>query len=436
MKHSCLLITMALGLGLALLLLWILGGTSGSTLAQTGLASVPPSLTRQHAPVVITGGLLSDLAGSSLDEIFVYAYQGTIPVQIPFQIDERGAGGVYVALEDGQLDADDELVFMAADGGGWVDNPSLYAGGTLITPAYVITLTDPTSDTHAWAYVFCSAALSCTFTTDYVSYDDSNDRITSPGRYALGFNAPYAFQDYLTLGSGGLDLLDRSKLRITGTLFGHPFSADEEDVTLDGLHTIDGPVRVTRVSTSTFSGQSYSARLFAYRSLVVRPETIIVPGDPAQVVHLRTSMDWNEHALGMIFYDANNLAGVTIDGSSDVITVTPLTRWTQITAITGTVINVSEVPAELGGAQSTYYKDDSTVDSNDTGDQRSYGDAGFQVDNPNPGTYIMPAYTYFLTGTTTNVGATYVDYYDNPLQVSVAVVIPTWYVYLPIVMKN
>jgi hypothetical protein len=444
MKHSPILITIALSLGLTLALLWMLRGPSGPALAQSELMFTPTSLACQHAPVIITGSLLLNLTGDPLDEIFVYAYQGTTPTQIPFQIDERDGSGMYVAVEDGQLDDNDELVFMATDGGGWVDNPSLDAGVTPISPTYVITLTDPISDTHAWAYVFCSTALSRTFTADYVSYDDGNDRITSPGRYALGFNAASGFVDYLTLGDGSPNLLDRNKLRISGTveLFGTPisFSINEQDITKDDIHAIDGPVRVTRVSTSTLTVMGISlqstATLFAYRSLVAQPATIEVPGYPIQITYQRTSMDWNEQASGMTFYDANNSAGVTIDGIADVITISPPTKWIQVTSVTGTVVSVSDIPAGLGGTQSTYYKDDSTIDSNDTGDQRSYGDAGFQVNDPNPGTYITLRHTYFLTGTVANVGATYVDYYDNPLQTSVAAISPMRYIYLPLVTKN
>ena len=269
---------------------------------------------------------------------------------------------MYVAVEDGQLDENDELVFMAIDGGGWVDNPSLDAGGTVITPTYVITLTDPISNTHAWAYVFCSAALSRTFSADYVSYDDGNDRITSPGRYTIGFNATHAFQDYLALGSSSLDLLDRNKLRVAGTVVFVPVSANEEDIDKDSVHAIDGPVRVTRVSTSTFTvvvGQPIqtTATLFAYRSLIVQPATIAVPGAPVQITYYRTSMDWNEQAAGMVFYDANNPAGATIDGITDTITISPPTRWTQVASVAGSVVNVSKIPAGLGGTQSTYYYD-------------------------------------------------------------------------------
>jgi hypothetical protein len=152
---------------------------------------------------------------------------------------------------------------------------------------------------------------------------------------------------------------------------------------------------------------------------------MVIPGDPAQVAHQRTSMDWNVHASGMVFYDDNNPTGATIDGEPDSIVLTPLSRWTQVSGITGTVVIVNEFPAGLGGTQSTYYKDDdSTPDSADTGDQLYYGDAGFQVDNPNPGTYTLLRHVYFLTETVSVEGADYVDYYDNPIQVSVAVFRP------------
>jgi hypothetical protein len=260
----------------------------------------------------------------------------------------------------------------------------------------------------------------------------------------MGFNTTWAFRDYLTLGDSNVDLLDRDKLRITGTAFIPPLppfaiSADEEDIAKTGVHAIDGPVRVARVSTSTFTVVGEPTRitttLFAYRSLVVQPAPVVVPGAPAQDIHLRISVDWNEQASGMTYYDANNPTGTTIDGSLDVVAVTPATRWTQVTGIPGTVVNVSQTPGGLGGTQSTYYRDDSAVDAGDAGDGRSYGDAGFQVDDPVPGTYTMLGHIYFLTGTTANVGAVYVDYYDNPLELSVETASPMWYVYLPLVAR-
>jgi hypothetical protein len=442
MKHSNSLVALAIGLGLTLALLCILRGPSDPALAETGLAPTPPSLARQHDPVVITGGLLSDLAGTPLHDVFVYAYRGTALAQIPFQIDERDGNGTYVPVEDGHLDDNDELVFMAMDGGGRVDSPSLDVGGTSITPTYVITLTDPLSDTHAWAYVFKSGDITYSVTADYVSYDDGNDRVISPGRYSFGFSTTHAFRNYLTLGDSSLNLLDRDKVRVAGMITMFPVSADEEDVAKRGVHAIDGPVRVTRVSTAALEVETVgtlvtnTATLFAYHSLAVQLAPIEIPGGLIQITYQRVSMDWNEQAVGMVYYDANNPAGVTIVGNSEIITAPP-TRWTQVTGVTGTVVSVSQIPAGLEGTQSTYYKDDGDFDAGDTGDHRSYGDAGLQVYDPNPGSYTVLGQTYFLTEATANVGATYAGYYDNPLQVSVTTFIPSKrYVYLPLVAKG
>ena len=434
MRPFRLLAALALALGLAAFLLWALHRSSGPALAQT---VTPPSLTRQDDPVVITGGLLYRLAGVPLDEIFVYAYHDTSLTQIPFQIDERLAGGMYVPIENSELGSDDELVFMAIDGGGWVDDPWLSAGGALISPTYVIAITDPISDTHAWAYLFRSAALSRTFTADYVSYDRGSDRITSPGRYSLGFSPSYGIRDYQTLGHSSTDLLDRDKLRLTGTFGFFQFSINEQNVTQVGVHAIDGPVRVTRVNTTTLTVLGFqiqgNATVFAYRSLFAQPAALESPS-AIRITSLRLSTDWNDQAVGMTYYDANTPAGVTIDGIPDAITTTPATGWSQVAGVTGTVVTVLRIPAGVGGAQSTYYKDDSAMDSGDTGDRRSYGDAGIRVNNPNTGTYTLLGYTYFLTGSVGNVGSVYANYYDNPLQVSVAA--PMRRVFLPVIMKR
>jgi hypothetical protein len=444
MKHSRVLVTLTLGLGLTLALLWVVGGISGSARAERDLAFTPAALNRPHDPVVIAGGLLPQLTGSPVDEILVYAIRDSTPIQIPFQIDERDASGMYVPTEDGQLDANDELVFMAMDAGGWAEHVELDVGGAPITPAYVITLTDPIDASHAWAYVFRSADLAHAVTADYVSFDGSNDRITSSAVYAMGFNATYTFRDYMTLGESSVDLLDRDKVRIAGSATIPPFppftvSATEQDITKTGVLAIDGPVRVTRVSTSTFLivgvPTQATTTLFAYRSTVVQPAAVSVPGAPVHVNYFRLSVDWNEMASGMTYYDANNPAGVSIDGAPDALTLAPATGWTQVSSSTGTLVNVIGIPAGMGGTQSTYYKDDSAVDSDDTGDQLSYGDAGFRTDDPNPGTYTILGQMYFLTGTTTNVGATYVDYYEHPLQVEVAAYVGVFKIFLPLLQK-
>jgi len=133
----------------------------------------------------------------------------------------------------------------------------------------------------------------------------------------------------------------------------------------------------------------------------------------------------------MVFYDDNNPAGVVIDGVPDVITATPPGSYAEFAGVAGTVVSVGRAPAGLGGTHSTYYKDDSILDGEDTGDQRSYGDTGLQVENPTPGIYVSLGHLYLLTGTTTSVGAMFAESYDHPLEVSLAPVSEVWKLYLP-----
>jgi len=144
-----------------------------------------------------------------------------------------------------------------------------------------------------------------------------------------------------------------------------------------------------------------------------------IPTSP-QVTYVRLSVDFNPNAAGFTYYDANTAAGVTIDGEPDAIVTQPPSPWGQVTGPNATLITLWRFPAGLGGTQSTYHKDDHRFDPNDAGDGVSYGDAGLQVEHPNPGTYSTFGYTYILPqGPLPNQGAQYMAYYDQPLTYTV-----------------
>lgn len=72
-----------------------------------------------------------------------------------------------------------------------------------------------------------------------------------------------------------------------------------------------------------------------------------------------------------------------------------------------------------GGSISNYYKDDSSPDSGDTGDQKSYGDSGIVASNPS-GELSFTMENYILPASQPNIGATYQRYKDNPLQLNLS----------------
>ncbi|HNB51442.1 MAG TPA: hypothetical protein PK530_05845, partial [Anaerolineales bacterium] len=399
-----------------------------ATITVTALAfqEKPEMLINTYSPVVFPGSQLPELLGTATDEIFVYAFTGGVPAQIPFQIDEQNADGMFVPNGDGLFGETEELIFMASDGGEYEPNPLLPTSGGDIYPTFIVTLSDPLSSEQAWAYIYTSPDLTPTFAEDYVSYDPGTDRITSPGIYSTGFNATHSFRDYLTLG-GGADILDRDKIRLEGYVILPTlgFQLTENDVTKDGVHVIDGPVRVTRVASSTIviSGTPITGTgtTYFYGPLIIQPVSLTTPPSPVVVEYLRNSTDFNANATGMTYYDPNNPAGKTIDGTPDTLTITPAAEWQQISSADGTMITMVDLPDALNG-MSTYYKDNSTTDPEDTGDQKSYGDNGFQVSNPPQNqSFDLVLQTIFLSGNQPNVGATYFNIYLNPPETQVVV---------------
>ena len=144
---------------------------ASQTMAESAVAA--STLERNLEPVVITGRLVNGLTGFPVDQLLVYAYSGSEWTQIPFQVDEVTATGAHTSAEDGLLDANDEIVFMAKDLGGQTPlTPSLTVKLPISTGWYGIEVTDPISPAQrGWAYLVRSRVLTPTFSADYVDFD-------------------------------------------------------------------------------------------------------------------------------------------------------------------------------------------------------------------------------------------------------------------------
>jgi hypothetical protein len=135
-----------------------------------------------------------------------------------------------------------------------------------------------------------------------------------------------------------------------------------------------------------------------------------------------------------MFYNANTPAGVPIDGNPDVIGATPLSPWWQATGATGTLVEIADASL-VGGTQTNYYKDELTIDPDDTGDGKSYGDTGIRVDLPNP-TVVYRSALFMLPPGLPNVGAMYAAYFAHPLQITAVAQRELTRIYLPIVIRS
>ncbi len=379
--------------------------------------------TRTWEPVVLTGDQLPQFDGIPGDELFAYAYAGSAWQQIPLQFDE-----VYT-VEDGLLDANDEVVFMAMDLGSQVGPSTWIADADSENhPRYEIKVSNPLNPAEqGWVYVYRSATLAPTH-PDYVDWDGANERIVA-GTYVLGFApAVHPGLDSLELNGSGVDALDRSKIRINATCYVPPFppitlTLTEEDLPQqsDVTPDVDGPVRV--------GGGDAENSAWSYHSLfqtgVVTDVDSFPPPEPCTSVDInwvRFSMDWlDPSASGMApatYYDDNTPGGVAVDGAADAVAATPVNVWKQVSGGQGSLVQVADV-ALGGGTLSNYYEDNGAEDPDDTGDLKSFGDAGFRVDAPS-GEVSLKLTVFVLDPAQPNVGATYRGYYDNPLQVATA----------------
>jgi hypothetical protein len=393
-KRLLVLLSLVLGLGGF--------GVAVARLAAADSAVTTRTLDRDLEPVIITGAAVSALAGFPIDELFVYTYRGGGWEQIPAQVDEVTATGAYITTEDGLLDANDEVVFMAMDLGDQAVGMVPTADGQPISALwYEIEVTDPISPTRkGWAYLVRSSVLIPTFTADYVSFDSFLHRINGV-TYHLGYATPRPWMDYLTLGDGMVDILDRapkSRLCFGIICFPESLSPDLQDDLIK-----DGPVRLI----------VRNGRVLAHGAMA--SWTISVP-DTGGASSIRFSADFNSAASGATYYNAVVPAGVTVDGITDTVPAEPVSPWWQLSTSDGTLIQVADTTS-IGGTQYNYYVDNSEFDWLDTGDRLHYGDTGVYVADPNQSfTYTFTI--YFLPGSQPNVGDTYEAYFMQPLLVA------------------
>lgn len=411
-----LLLLAACGLGLAL--------GAMSVLAQPRPGATAAITVRTGEAVVLPGSDLAALQGEAVTELWLYTFDQGVWQQRPLQVDEVTADGDYTATEDGLFDANDELVFMARDAAGQApaDDPFIdstrAAGATWLE----LEITDPLSTSQqAWAYLVQAPALTPTQAADYIAYDPVTRRLTGE-TYVLGFAAAKPWADYLTLGPSQTDILDRNKLFLDCSLaVGCPLT-EEALGNIDDSLIKDGPVRVILRGGRVLA----YARHVSWRIDV--PVSLLPAGD------LRFSIDFNSAASGATLYSAVAPDGLTIDGTPDVLAAKPASDWFQVSTTFGTLIQVSDLSG-VDGVLSNFYRDDSAIDADDTGDQQHFGDVGLYVENP--GTQITYQFSIFLFDETLPAasGSRYSQYFAQPLQIQAQSLIPAATLFLPLVLK-
>ncbi len=253
-----------------------------------GLAAGAPSGAGLADPVIIPGSGLELFHGKAIALLRVFAVGGDGPRAIPFQIDQRDSRGNWVwdvvsprnqigryeydniglmgpdwkrqraglAADDqdpeGQalLDANDVLVFMAADLGGRASKPRFGAASAVVEIAVV----DSEGTPRGWAYLaYYPAAPPALSALRYMRYLPGQHRVVSPVYEATFSDQHLCVLEQLKV--NGVGLLDRTRLRgevhAGAGAVSWVFRFTENDIEGYVEGYIDGPVRIVRRTNAT-----------------------------------------------------------------------------------------------------------------------------------------------------------------------------------------
>lgn len=372
--------------------------------AQTG------NLNRPYEPVVLTGKEFPDFSNNTATmlQLFLYKYSAGVWTQIPFQFDEvepdslTPANPTYFRKGDGKLDDQDELVFMVRDAGdkaptnAWINDPS-----ALTSQRYEIELTDPVNANKGYVYLFRSTTLSVAPSVkDYVTYvappaagsgkDVIRGQSYEEGHLDNGLNNSLLVP--VSENGSATNFLDRLKLRFQINI-GIPLTFTEDNFNLIGLTTRDGRTRLIRELRERISlfgtdidfpilvlYYGYSTVLGTTLNLTSLPSTV-------RVTLLRQSVDFAAAVNGAKWYNQNVTTAITLNGAAgnlnatqDAVVAEPNLNWYMMSSAHGSYLNIFSLPSNLGTTRRFYFHDapsNSNDGTNDSGDNKSYGDSGF-----------------------------------------------------------
>lgn len=420
------------------LLLPLVGGFLIVTLAwhglgRTGQATAAAAFTRADEPVIVSGDSLVQLLGFPIDELGAFALNSGIWTPIPFQVDEVNITGTYVIEEDGLLDENDELVFVAGDMGEfaspheWIDNL-----GSWLYPRVRVEVTDPLNPGETgWVYIYRSSTLPQS-NVHYINWDEDTETLSADAYTAVFDQQNFLGLADLMIGNSG-DILDRQKVRVDATPLG-VITENDLAMLLSQLELPSalviaalGPVRAATGNAALGIGFAFYPSRFDLDVTFPLSDTMIDNGGvvvPLQFQSAFTSLDLlNPTQTGMApatYYDPNVPAGVAIDGAVDSVPVSPWHNYSVVSGQIGTIVDVMEVDRGQGHIRN-YYIDDSTPDAADTGDGVSYGNAGIGIERANYNTEIglirLNQRFYILPGAQGNIGPEYVTKAATPLTV-------------------
>lgn len=422
----------------------------------TGCDAPSSSLARPAAPVVLTGSKLNRLGGVAPERVVAFRWASGAWQQIPVQVDQRkvvpfgsepptnasagvtgsvyghGSGGptglqyadpgTWVGADTNpKVDADDEVVFMAADAGGAAPAGTSDPAGTQARSGTRVEVRDPrASGEKGWVYLYRSdGTLDPAAGKDYVDYDfvltagdyktkykrasgpnAETSKVTTP-TYSISFTDRWKEVSWKVLAPGAsqVDVLDGHKNQFATS----DCSRSNDTFTQEEgafVANIDGPVRAIRSYVGANSGPLTQRTHLMYRDREDVITNLRVHAIPAMM----DFVDYSSAARGMTYRSSTKPGGVAIDGVNDAISTT-LPRWEAVDGPQGRIYtrNVfSSSQSDLKAGTTQFYRDQSRpFDEQCWGDSAYYGASGSFVQRGIANTDPRSSPTAWLTGTRT-----------------------------------
>ncbi len=292
------------------------------------------TLTRTTDPVTVPGHKLRLLQGKKINRLGLFVFDGQALRPIPFQIDERRDGQYVYAhgeiastdVDEGALDADDELAFICADAGPRLQ-PFLLPPG--VEAGLELDVVDPRDGGRAYVYLLAFAGPAPRSNVDYVWYHEQANEIETTD-YLIGYHADApisAAKLYVKPAIGGtnVSVADRQKVRIEGDLFWNlmHLERNENDFRAEVLGYIDGPVRIIRRTKNwnrlvwKIPTPSVELTSVYWKTGMEFPLTIDLPFKISTFFRsaaMRIYIDTPPQVTGRRYYNDHNPQGVDIDG--------------------------------------------------------------------------------------------------------------------------
>jgi hypothetical protein len=397
---------------------------------------------------------LGPLFGSGMDKLSLMARQGDTWGPIPFQVDQKKPEGSYAFTlgpeaspdPDPNLDANDELVFMAKDCGDR-DTEDWPEGAETVME---IELTDPKNDAKGWVYLAGFTGNAPRSPDDYIELvidKATNRRGVRTYEYVGSSPMEGIAIDYIAArtaagGKEGKDVLDRLKIRgemVFPLGVTVPISADEMMKGKDRAY-IDGPVRVLQLSEGylelggiNIRGTGYmNVEYYVnYNSFPVYMETPDIPDFLKGLMprmRLKAFFDFNPDIKGSHCFSPANPYNedVVLDGSMSAAEQSLDTEthidWVAGFGPQGAIVSRLIMGEEVGDKykKKTYYMDDASI-SDPPEDHQGIQGVGYLLEGE--GEYVreysFESIIYFKSELKPENVHEILDILDHPIKVSV-----------------